>query len=226
MDNYKSQIGQDKYISDNIFNNKKNGFFIELGATDGISLSNTYFFEKELGWGGICIEPNPKYKDDLIKNRDCHKSFSPVYSVGGKEVEFELINQGEYSGIKNHLNHVPINNQSSLNIEKTIIMKTETLTAILDKYNAPKYIDYLSLDTEGSELEILKGLDFNKYIIGYISVEHNYGQPNRSHIHEFLINNGYIYSRWNRFDDEYMHITLGNKFAWSNSTTDMNVIIA
>ena len=82
-------------------------------------------------------------------------------------------------------------------------MKTKTLTEILDYFNAPKYIDYLSLDTEGTELEILKGLDMNKYTIGYISVEHNYTEL-RQYIHEYLLSKNYIYSRWNRFDDEYI----------------------
>jgi len=87
--NYKSQIGQDKYVLDNIFANKKNGYFIELGGADGVTYSNTYYMEKELDWNGICIEPNPKYKECLKKNRNCHKEFCPVYSSSGKEVEFQ-----------------------------------------------------------------------------------------------------------------------------------------
>ena len=213
--NYKSQIGQDKYISEVIFNNKKNGFFIELGAADGIINSNTYYFEKELGWQGLCIEPNPKYKQDLNKNRSSNKAYDPVYSSSGQNVEFAMVSCGELSGIKNHLGNI-----GKCKIEKIITIKTKTLTEILDSINAPKYIDYLSLDTEGTELEILKGLDMNKYTIGYISVEHNY-RPSRQEIAMYLKNHNYLYSRWNRFDDEYMHKELAAVFSWSGKNTVM-----
>ena len=80
-------------------------------------------------------------------------------------------------------------------------MRTKTLTEVMDEHKAPRYIDYLSLDTEGSELEVLKGIDFKKYIFGYITVEHNLKEPIRSEIREFLYSKGYVFSRWNRFDD-------------------------
>jgi len=216
MSNFKSQIGQDKYISDVIFNNKKNGYFIELGATDGVSLSNTHYFEKELGWNGLCIEPHPKYISDLKKNRSCSISNFPIYSKSGETVEFSIVDCGELSGIKQHLGHI-----GASKVDDTIKLTTKTLTEVLDEANAPKYIDYMSLDTEGSELEVLKGLDFNKYTIGYINVEHNYRQPMRNIIGKFLQEKGYVFSRWNRYDDEYMHRSLARVFQWSNSDTNM-----
>ena len=217
MSKFKSQIGQDKYVSDVIFNNKRDGYFIELGATDGVELSNTHYLEKELGWKGLCIEPQPKYASDLKKNRSCSISTSPIYSKSGETVEFSIVDCGELSGIKQHLGCIP----SVYNIDSVIELTTKTLTDVLDEVDAPKYIDYMSLDTEGSELEVLKGLDFDKYTIGYISVEHNYKQPMRSMLGGFLHQNEYVYSRWNRFDDEYMHHSLAKLFQWSNSTTNM-----
>jgi len=213
--NYKSQIGQDKFICEHIYSNKKNGFFIELGAADGIHLSNTYYMEKELNWDGICIEPAPKFKDALIKNRSCKKYFCPVFSSSGKDVEFSIVDCGELSGISNYLGNI-----GNYKIEDKVTLKTKTLTEILDEINAPIYIDYLSLDTEGTELEILKGLDFSKYVIGYISIEHNF-RPLRSEIRDYLLKKGYIFSRWNRFDDEYMHNLLARSFAWSNLEKDI-----
>ena len=65
------QKGQDRWIIDTIFNYKKNGYFIDLAATDGIKINNTYLIEKKLNWKGICIEPNPKYYKELKKNRNC-----------------------------------------------------------------------------------------------------------------------------------------------------------
>lgn len=213
--NYKSQIGQDKYVLDNVFANKKKGYFIELGGADGVIHSNTYYMEKELDWNGICIEPNPKYHEDLKKNRNCHKEFCPVYSSSGKEVEFSVVNCGELSGISNHMGRI-----GDYKVTNKIMLKTKTLTEILDKYNAPRYIDYLSLDVEGAELEVLKGLDFNKYTIGYICLEHNF-RPYRNKIKNFLKNKKYIFSRWNRFDDEFMHATLAKNYAWSTLKCDI-----
>jgi len=215
MSNYKSQIGQDKYISEHIFNNKRNGFFIELGATDGIEFSNTYYFEKELDWNGLVIEPNPNYKEQLDKNRSCYKAYELVYSKQGLNKNFSIINYPELSGINNYLGNI-----GKGKVTENINLKTITLTELLDNINAPKYIDYLSLDTEGTELEILKGLDMKKYKIRYIRVEHNYG-PLRGEIQNYLLSRNYFYSRWNKFDDEYIHNDLARIYTWSNNETVM-----
>lgn len=213
---YKSQIGQDKYVLDNIFANKKNGFFIELGAADGIINSNTYYMEKELDWDGICIEANPKYHEGLKKNRNCHKDFCPIYSVPGKKIEFSMVNCGELSGITNHIGNI-----GNFKVTDKIQLETKTLTQILDKFKAPKYIDFLSLDVEGAELEVLKGIDFQKYTIGYMCIEHNYNNKLRDQIRQYLRENSYIYARWNRFDDEFIHMSLARNYAWSNLKQDI-----
>jgi len=83
-------------------------------------------------------------------------------------------------------------------------MTTNTLNNILNKYNAPTTIDYMSLDTEGSELEILKGLDLDKYKIRYINIEHNHIEPRRSEMRKLLESKGYTYYRENEFDDDYI----------------------
>ena len=64
-------------------------------------------------------------------------------------------------------------------------------------------IDYMSLDTEGSELKILQGIDFNKYKFKYINLEHNYVEPRRTQMRK-LENNGYTYKGSNKFDDDYV----------------------
>ncbi len=84
---YNSQIGQDKWVH-SVLGNKENGFFIELGACDGLYYSNTLFFEKQLGWGGICIEPNDLYFDKLKSNRACKLSNALVYSESGILTDF------------------------------------------------------------------------------------------------------------------------------------------
>ena len=101
------------------------------------------------------------------------------------------------------------------------VVNVDVELEVLDEINAPKYIDYMSLDTEGSELHVLMGLDFNKYTIGYMNVEHNYNSQLRGLIHQFLQKKGYIYSRWNKFDDEFIHDSLAKVYSWSNNKTDM-----
>lgn len=193
-----SQIGQDINVI-NYFNHKKNGYFVDIGATDGIEINNSYLLEKKYDWKGICIEPQQKYWNDLNKNRNSIKDNSLLYSVKGLEMDFS--NAGVLGGITSH-----INKRRKVKKSKKVKLKTETLNNILDKYNAPRFIDYVSLDTEGSEFEILKGIDFNKYKFGYLNIEHNYEEPKRTNIRKFLESKGYKYYRHNRFDDDYILI--------------------
>ena len=78
----------------------------------------------------------------------------------------------------------------------------------LDKYEINKKIDYLSIDTEGTEYEILSSLDFNKYDISIMSVEHNY-TTNREKIYNLLIDNNYtrVQEKFSKFDDWYIKLT-------------------
>ena len=68
---YYSQLGQDKWVINEVFKGKKDGFFLDVGSADGVFISNTYALEKHLNWHGICVEANPIYYDHLVKNRDC-----------------------------------------------------------------------------------------------------------------------------------------------------------
>ncbi len=199
-----SQLGQDIYLIEDVYKYKRDGFFVEIGALDGITASNTYLLEKSYDWKGICVEPHPAQFELLKQNRKCVCVNSPVYSANDELVEFDLKNPPATSGIKKTINY----DNPNFITENTILMKTKTLTDILNENSAPTHIDYLSIDTEGSELEILKGVDFDKYNFGYITVEHNYVEPQRSQIKEFLKNKKYIQHRQNLVDDDY--ITLKN----------------
>ena len=81
-------------------------------------------------------------------------------------------------------------------------IKTVSLLDLLDQYQAPSFIDYLSVDTEGSEFEVLNSFDFSKYRFGLITVEHNF-TPMRQQLHELLTSNGYkrILASYSVFDD-------------------------
>jgi FkbM family methyltransferase len=201
-----SQFGQEVEVI-KFYKNKPFGFFVEIGAHNGKKLSNTYMLESQFKWKGICVEPNPQKYELLCKNR--RRSFCcdrAVYSESNKELIFDIANNDDLlSGISEtidfHKNFVDTN-------KSQILVNTISFFDLLEKYNAPSFIEYLSLDTEGSEYEILKSLDFQKYIFGLIHVEHNFVEPKRSQINELLTSNGYEFIKENHIDDVYKHKTI------------------
>ena len=180
-----SQLGQDLEVL-KFYNKKKSGFFIEIGASDGIENSNTYLLENCYGWKGICVEPIPYRFESLCKNRPnsfcCDKA---VCKESNQELAFYIANDGDgHSGIRDYLDC----HKKGVDANKTeIIVTTISFNDLLEKNNAPNFIDYLSLDTEGSELEILKSVDLQKYTFGLIDVEHNYVEPRRTQIRDLLV---------------------------------------
>lgn len=193
---YPSQLGQDKWVLETL-NYKKNGYFVDIGAYDGIILSNTYTLEKRYGWNGICAEPGFSRKQ-LLRNRKCNISTDCIYSESGKNVSFS--HAGELGGI-NEFN--PHSLQSSRTVS-TNSMTTLSFYDLLKKFNAPKHIDYLSIDTEGSEYEILRTFPFSEYTFATITVEHNYDEIKRNKIYDLLRRNGYRRAKQVRFDDWYV----------------------
>jgi FkbM family methyltransferase len=179
-----SQLGQDDWILKVI--NKPRGFFVEFGATDGVEKSNTLLLEKN-GWSGILAEPAKMWHESLQANRKCHIDFSCVSITTGDTVKFT--EAGEYSTISDYIkaDHHYHKRQSKTEYE----VPTITLQDLLDKYNAPTVIDYLSIDTEGSEFDILENyFQSATRKIKAITVEHNY-TPAKDKIRNLLIPLGY-----------------------------------
>lgn len=189
MIKYYSQDGQDKFLIESLFNNKHDGFFVEIGANDGVNFSNTKSLE-DLGWNGICIEPLPIAFNKLKNNRKC-TIYNAAIGLNTGNSEFLAINgySEMLSGIISNYNkkHLDRINKEILQyggdkqIIKVDIFKFSDLV-IENK------IDYLSIDTEGSELDVLKSIDFNKHDIYCISFEKNYDDNTAT---EFLINKNY-----------------------------------
>jgi len=184
-------------------NEKKGGYFVEFGATNGISLSNSYLLEKSFGWKGILVEPAQCWHRELRSNRNCMIDTNCVWGKSGERLEFNEVPAGElstintFSGNDGHFRHR----------QKGKIYEVETisLSDLLEKHDAPHAIDYLSVDTEGSELTILENFDFSKYNIRIITVEHNYTEI-REKIYDLLIRNGYerIFEKFSNWDDWYI----------------------
>tara|TARA_B110000114_G_scaffold174053_1_gene202239 strand:- start:70 stop:666 length:597 start_codon:yes stop_codon:yes gene_type:complete len=149
----RSQLDQDLFVL-NHFNFKKKGFFVEFGATNGKDLSNTYLLEKDFNWSGIVAEPGKTWHKDLFKNRNCHIDLNCVWKISNYNLNFYEVEDAEFSTIAEFKNSD--HNSGRRSKRKEYQVSSISLNDLLVKYNAPKNIDYLSIDTEGSEYEILK----------------------------------------------------------------------
>jgi FkbM family methyltransferase len=198
----KSQLRQDLFVLC-LENFKRKGFFVEFGATNGIDLSNTYLLETEFGWDGILAEPAVCWQRDLKLNRRAVIEERCVWSSSGGHIEFnetaipELSTMDTYSYSDLH--------RGDRKKGKRYMVETVSINDLLKEYKAPRHIDYLSIDTEGSEFEILSSLDFERYSFGVITCEHNF-TPMREKIHALLKSHGYsrIFTEISDFDDWYV----------------------
>jgi FkbM family methyltransferase len=201
----KSQIRQDLFVLSET-NFKKGGYFVEFGATNGIDLSNSFLLETEFNWTGILAEPARIWKNKLKSNRpNASVETLCVWKDSKSTLTFNETENPELSTIDDFSDrdfHKDIR-RSGKNYE----VQTISLNDLLVKHHAPKYIDYLSIDTEGSEYDILKAFDFDEFSIGVITVEHNY-TPQRQLIFALLSSYGYKrkYENISAFDDWYVKV--------------------
>jgi len=185
-----SQLGQDLWVLERL-GFKRNGFFVEFGATDGIRLSNSYLLEQDFDWRGICAEPNPRMFAQLARNRRCIVSEACVAARTGDVVEFVLAE--EYGGMVKDLDidhHAKKRLAYLEDSSNRITLITESLDDLLTRLDAPRDIDYISVDTEGSELEILQAFPFDRWNVRCWTVEHNF-TPRREEIRILMEANGY-----------------------------------
>ena len=183
-----SQFGQDLFVLSEL-DFKTDGYFVEFGATNGIEFSNTYLLETRFGWTGILSEPARVWHEDLKRNRHCHIDTHCVWRESGSALAFNETNSGVLSTIDvfSRSDH----NAESRSKGRTYSVNSISLLDLLHKYNAPSIIDYLSIDTEGSEFDILSNFDFNRYQFRVITCEHNFA-PQRERICSLLKEHGYM----------------------------------
>jgi FkbM family methyltransferase len=198
----KSQLGQEVFaLIESDF--KRNGYFVEFGATNGLELSNTHLLEKEFGWTGILAEPAKTWHEELKKNRSCNIETQCVWSKSGEILSFHESDFAVLSTVDS------LRTTADVNIEyrqagKQYDVQTISLEDLLKKYSAPKTIDYLSIDTEGSEYEILSNFNFDAYDIRAITCEHNF-MPERDDIYKLLTSKGFfrVHTDKSKWDDWY-----------------------
>jgi FkbM family methyltransferase len=168
--------------------NGEGGYFVEFGATDGITLSNTFLLEKTFGWTGILCEPATSFHSELTSNRTSKIDRRCVFSKSGDLIQFHEVQNKELSGIKEYQHIGGWEAERRNHISYTV--ETVTLNDLLVTNHSPSVINYMSIDTEGSEYEILKDFPFHKWDIECLTIEHNYSE-NESKIDQLLERNGY-----------------------------------
>jgi methyltransferase FkbM-like protein len=215
-----SYQGQDLFVLE-ACDNLRGGYFIDSGASDGVHGSNTKLLESDYGWRGICVEPNNALYAELIANRSCICLNCCLYYYDGSVEFFEAAKV--YGGIVQE--YVPAHLQfARLFVARaasgehqvalpTVLKPARTIRSVLRSCGAPQVIDYWSLDTEGSELAILRSFPFDEYRLRVLTVEHNYSSS-RNEIRAFLATHGYRRVRSLGIDDGYIWVGNGDVPAW------------
>lgn len=204
-----SQLNQDAWV---LFktNSKSNGYFVEVGACDPIRLSNTYYLESKYAWDGLLVEPNPALRFELERMRKA-KVISCAVGPQGL-IELYVAENPEFttsSLVKKDARHRLFKNSG-----RVIKVESIPLTDIFFENNTPKYFDFLSVDVEGSEYQVLSSNDWSKWRPKYVVVEHNF-RGDRIRIRDYMLSNGYVVSKENSsyswddwFEDTYPRIEL------------------
>lgn len=188
-----SQFKQDQYLYETLFKDKYHGVFVDVGAHDGKTFSNTYFFEKELNWTGLCIEPIPEVFARLQNCRNATCIQGCISRVEGEASFLRIKGYSEMlSGLLNkydpgHMARVNREIQTFKQESEVLTVKCYELNKLLLENNI-RHVDLLSLDTEGGELEILQSIDFELIDIHVIDVENNAGTDE---FYKFLLSKGY-----------------------------------
>lgn len=185
-----SELGQDLVIL-LLTNFKRNGICVEIGASDGITCSNTKMLEEKYEWTGLLVEPNPKHYESL-KFRDFNISFS---AVAEKNAPIYLYDKGSlsFTSIKKRSGHKAVAGR--------------TLESLLRQYFNPSFtIDFLSIDIEGQEFEVLLNFEFSKWQIMYFIIEHNHSEKEEL-IDTLMESSGYkrFLRSWSNQDAYYYH---------------------
>ena len=187
---YHSEDRQDEFVDSKYFHGKKTGFFVDIGAHGGKIHSNTLYFE-QLGWKGVCFEPDPRTFPQLKEVRNC-KLYN--CAVGSKEGIEKFIQHPctwtsgldrTYSDEHRIFCAVPKGEAEKYFIDVEVV----TLNRIMREIGV-NYIDFLSIDTEGAEMDIISAIDYDELYIHVIVLENKY---RRNEIDDFLKQKGFQY---------------------------------
>jgi len=178
LDGFQAQHGQDLLLTEVLFAGVTEGFFVDIGAFDGITLSNAYRLEKSLDWQGICVEPQPQAYSSLSRERNARCLNCCVSDHEGTTGFLHVEDAPMLSGIpdrmdQEHQARLERGEESDRSNQKIITVECLPFAQLFT--TKPDRIDYLSIDVEGAELPILRAIDFADVRIRLISVENTYG---------------------------------------------------
>jgi len=175
-----SQYGQD-VVAMELLGNPESGTFIDIGANDGVTYSNSLLFEQR-GWTGVCVEPHPVIFSELQEQRKCHL-LNACVAAKDEIVDFLVVDGpgNMLSGIakfcdERHMAQIERNIEQKGGGKRMIEIEALSPETMLARFDI-KAIDYLSIDTEGCEMQILKTFDFDQIPVKLISVENNTRTP-------------------------------------------------
>jgi FkbM family methyltransferase len=197
-----AQLLQDIFCS-LVTEGKTCGYFVEVGVGNGRTISNTYMLEQRFGWNGILVEPNRSSHESIRRCRKAVLETRAASSVSGQQVTFqEIVGHGEHSRVASTRGH----NLKSASVREYQV-ETASLTNVLQSHGAPRQIDYLSLDTEGSEVDILNGLDLDTYAFSVLTIEHNHNEGTIAALKRRLEPYGYrmVLTDISQFDTWFVH---------------------
>lgn len=203
-----SQYGQDVVVME-LLGHPAHGVFVDIGANDGVSFSNSLLFEQQ-GWTGICIEPNPVIYESLAKNRACNLVNACIAGEDSNVTFLVVEGSGNMlSGIRefcdaHHLNRIDKEIRKNGGGTRTIEIEALSPATLLSRYDV-REIDYLSIDTEGCEMEILKRFDFTKVPTKVIGVENSTRSPVFAN---YLAIYGYRLAKCVGCDEIYVHSSI------------------
>jgi FkbM family methyltransferase len=191
----RSQLLQDAF-AEFIIRDRYSKTFLEFGATDGVSLSNSYMLENSFKWIGLLAEPSPQWHEKLKNNRPNSKILTKcIWKSSGEKLDFFVSDVGELSSINDFihsdLSSMPGNTQARVQKGKVVEVETVFINDVIESNFNGDTPSYISIDTEGSEYEILKSFDFEKYQPAVFTIEHNF--TNLQHkIDKLMISKGYV----------------------------------
>jgi len=203
-----SELHQDLFVLSTL-KLKRSGFFVEFGATNGIDGSNTFLLERDFGWRGILAEPAKGWHAQLQNNRpQAQIEFNCVWKDSHSKISFKEI--PDAPGLSTISSFADSDlHANSRKHGKEYKVDTISLNDLLQKFSAPLVIDYLSIDTEGTEYEILTKFNFDEYKINIITCEHNYN-TNREAINVLLESKGFkrVFTDLSLYDDWFVNLSM------------------
>lgn len=183
---YYSQLGEDLYLHKTFINkNTKDGIFVEIGGLDGLTHSNSKFFEDTLKFNGVLIEPTKNFNEMCINRPNC-KNFN--YAVNYKEENIKFMGSDGCAGI---VENIPQLLKDKFHKNSFVYdVSGMPMSKIMDMANI-KYIDVFFIDVEGSEYLILDTMDWNIEIYIIVIEAHNLNPEKDEYCRNILKSKGF-----------------------------------